>query len=193
MSHQIRLLWAAHVNHHSSQKYNLSTALRQSWAELFYKYIWYLWLPILGFEPIMILTQISISLIYQFWIHTQFIGKMHPIIEFVFNTPSHHRVHHAKNVRYLDRNHAGILIIWDRMFGTFQEELEEEPVVYGITTNIDTYNPLVIASHEFKNIWQDVRGSSSLADKWNYLFKPPGWSHDGRSKTADEMRDEKGL
>ena len=193
MSHQIRILWAAHVNHHSSQRYNLSTALRQSWAELFYKYIWYLWLPIIGFDPIMILTQISISLIYQFWIHTQLIGKMHPVFEYLFNTPSHHRVHHAKNIVYLDRNHAGILIIWDRMFGTFQEELEEEPVVYGITTNIDSYNPLVIASHEFGNIWKDLSRSRSLFDKLNYLFKPPGWSHDGRSKTADEMRDEQLL
>ena len=115
------------------------------------------------------------------------------MFEFLFNTPSHHRVHHAKNIVYLDRNHAGILIIWDRMFGTFQEELEEEPVVYGITTNIDSYNPLVIASHEFGNIWKDLSRSRSFFDKLNYLFKPPGWSHDGRSKTADEMRDEQSL
>ncbi|BDS15317.1 sterol desaturase family protein [Aureispira anguillae] len=189
-SHQIRVLWAAHVNHHSSQHYNLSTALRQSWAELFYKYIWYIWLPFLGFHPIMILTQLSISLIYQFWIHTKYIQRFPRWFEFIFNTPSHHRVHHAKNIIYLDRNHAGILIIWDRMFGTFMEEDPNEPVIYGITTNIDTYNPLRIASHEFINLGKDIRKAPSLMDKLKYIFLPPGWSHDGSTATADEMRAE---
>jgi len=190
LSHEIRILWAAHVNHHSSTHYNLSTALRQSWSELFYKYIWYLWLPILGFHPIMILTQISISLIYQFWIHTERIDRFPTIIELIFNTPSHHRVHHAKNVRYLDRNHAGILIIWDRLFGTFQEEDPNEAVIYGITTNINTYNPLRIATHEFVNVWHDLRRAPTFVDQLKYLFYPPGWSHDGKTKTAEQMRQE---
>ena len=187
-SHQVRLLWAAHVNHHSSTHYNLSTALRQSWAELGYKYLWYLWLPLLGFPPLMILTQISISLIYQFWVHTKHIKRFPTAFEFLFNTPSHHRVHHAKNIIYLDRNHAGILIIWDRLFGTFMEEDPKEPVVYGITTNINTYNPLKIASHEFINLGKDIYKAPTFSDKLKYLLFPPGWSHDGSTMTADEMR-----
>lgn len=189
LSHQIRILWAAHVNHHSSQNYNLSTALRQSWTEVFYKYSFYMWLPLLGFHPIMVLTQISINLLFQYWVHTKYIKKLPWIIELVFNTPSHHRVHHASNVIYLDRNHAGTLIIWDRLFGTFQEELEEEPVVYGITTNIDTYNPFKIATHEFGALWRDVRRAPGLANKLKYVFYPPGWSHDGSTLTADQMRE----
>lgn len=188
LSHQVRLLWAAHVNHHSSTHYNLSTALRQSWSELFYKYGWYLWLPLLGFPPLMILTQISINLIYQFWIHTKRIDKLPAWVEFIFNTPSHHRVHHAKNIRYLDRNHAGTLIIWDRLFGTFEVEHPEEPVEFGITTNINTYNPLRIATHEFANLAKDVRKAPTWKAKLGYIFMPPGWSHDGSTQTADEMR-----
>lgn len=188
MSHQVRLLWAAHVNHHSSTYYNLSTALRQSWSELLYKYLFFLILPIIGFHPLMILTQMSISLIYQFWIHTKRIDRLPWIIELIFNTPSHHRVHHASNIVYLDRNHAGILIIWDRMFGTFQVEDPAEPVVYGITTDINTYNPLRIASHEFINIGKDLKKAPTLRDKLGYLFMPPGWSHDGNDQRSDTLR-----
>jgi sterol desaturase/sphingolipid hydroxylase (fatty acid hydroxylase superfamily) len=188
LSHEVRILWAAHVNHHSSEQYNLSTALRQSWTEIFYKYIFFLWLPFLGFHPLMVLTQISINLIFQFWVHTKFIKRLPPFIEFIFNTPSHHRVHHASNPRYLDRNHAGTLIIWDRMFGTFSEEKDEEPVVYGITTNIDTFNPLKIASHEFASMWKDIREAPKFSDRLKYIFYAPGWSHNGKSLTARQMR-----
>lgn len=188
LSHEVRILWACHVNHHSSQEYNLSTALRQSWTEIFYKYAFFLWLPLVGFHPLMVLTQISINLIFQFWIHTKMIKKLPWPIELIFNTPSHHRVHHASNVRYLDRNHAGTLIIWDRLFGTFAEEVDEEPVVYGITTNIESFNPLVIASHEFRSLWKDIRRAPNLGAKLKYIFYPPGWSHDGSTQTAREMR-----
>lgn len=188
MCHEVRIFWAAHVNHHSSQEYNLAVALRQSWGELFHKYIWWIWLPLVGFHPLMILTVMTISLIYQFWLHTQTINRFPRVFEFFFNTPSHHRVHHGSNVRYLDRNHAGVLIIWDRMFGTFQEEMPEEPVKYGITTNIHTYNPFVIATHEYGNLIRDVRNAPSFKAKLGYIFKPPGWSHDGSTLTADQMR-----
>ena len=187
-SHEVRLFWAAHVNHHSSEEYNLSTALRQSWSEVFYKYFFFMWLALVGFHPIMILTQMSINLIYQFWVHTKKIKKLPFWFEFIFNTPSHHRVHHASNIIYLDRNHAGTLIIWDRMFGTFAEELDEEPVRYGITTNINSYNPVKIATHEFAAIAKDIAKAPTLASKINYLIKPPGWSHDGSTMTAEEMR-----
>jgi sterol desaturase/sphingolipid hydroxylase (fatty acid hydroxylase superfamily) len=193
LSHEIRLLWSCHVNHHSSVKYTLATALRQSWGEQFYKYIWWAWLPLLGFHPIQILMMMSISLVYQFWIHTELIHKLPSIIEFVFNTPSHHRVHHASNVRYLDKNHAGILIIWDRIFGTFAEELDTEKPIYGITTNIQTYNLFKIASHEFVAILHDVKSAPNWKDKIKYLVYPPGWSHNGKDLRAKTLRKAIGL
>jgi len=186
--HEIRLFWAAHVNHHSSQQYNLAVALRQSWGELFHKYIWYLWLPLVGFHPLMVLTMMSISLVYQFFLHTETVHKFPRIVEFIFNTPSHHRVHHGSNVRYLDRNHAGILIIWDRLLGTFEPEREEEPVEYGLTTNIATNNPFRIATHEYAQLLRDLQKSPKWGDKWRYVFAPPGWSHDGSTLTANQMR-----
>ena len=188
LSHEIRILWAAHVNHHSSETMNLATALRQSWAEQLYKYIWWLWLPLVGFDPLMILMMMSFSLIYQYWVHTELIKRMPAWFEFIFNTPSHHRVHHASNIRYLDQNHAGILIIWDRMFGTFAAERDEEKPIYGITKNIHTYNLFKIASHEFVDIWRDVQRAPTFTDKLKYIFYPPGWSHDGPDQRAKTLR-----
>jgi len=193
LSHEVRVLWSCHVNHHSSVKYTLATALRQSWGEQFYKYIWWAWLPLVGFHPIQILMMISISLVYQFWIHTELIYKFPAFIEFIFNTPSHHRVHHASNIRYLDKNHGGILIIWDRLFGTFSEELETEKPIYGITSNINTYNLFKIASHEFIAILHDVRRANNWSDKIKYFFYPPGWSHDGNDMRAKTLRSKMGL
>ncbi len=183
LSHEVRILWAAHVNHHSSVNLNFSTALRQSWTELFHKYIFWLWLPIVGFPPWMILTMMSFSLIFQFLQHTRLVGKLGPI-EWIFNTPSSHRVHHASNIRYMDRNHAGVLIIWDRLFGTYQEELDEDEPVYGITTNIYTYNPIKIASHEYSAIWSDLKTMPTFKDKVKLLLYPPGWSPNGPDQTA---------
>lgn len=188
LSHEVRVLWAAHVNHHSSQTLNLATALRQSWAEQLYKYIWWIWLPLVGFPPLMILMMMSVSLIYQYWPHTELIKKMPRWFEFIFNTPSHHRVHHASNVRYLDQNHGGILIIWDRLFGTFQEELDAEKPKYGITTNINTYNLFKIAGHEYADLWKDIKRAPTFKDKLKYIFYPPGWSHDGPDLRARTLR-----
>ena len=189
ISHGSRYFWASHVVHHSSQKYNLSTALRQTWTgNLSGSFVFWLWLPLLGFHPVMVMTLQSVSLIYQFWIHTEAIGRLPRPIEWVFNTPSHHRVHHASDVKYLDRNHAGVLIIWDRLFGTFQPE-EERPT-YGLTTNIDTYNPFRIAFHEWAALWRDVRRPLSWRDRMGYLFGPPGWSHDGSRRTTRQLREE---
>lgn len=191
ISHECRLFWASHVVHHSSQHYNLSTALRQTWSGGFYSFIFWLWLPLLGFHPAMILLQMSISLLYQFWIHTEAIHKMPKWFEAVMNTPSHHRVHHGSNPIYLDRNHAGILIIWDKLFGTFQPELSEEKVRYGLVTNINTYNPVKIAFVEWYNMLKDAfSGKKSLKDRWHYLTKPPGWKHDGTGKLSDDLREE---
>jgi len=187
ISHTTRFFWASHVVHHSSQNYNLSTALRQTWTGSFTSFIFYLWLPLLGFHPAMILMQMSISLLYQYWIHTELIVKLPHWFEFFFNTPSHHRVHHATNPQYLDRNHAGILIIWDRMFGTF--EPEDERPIYGLTKNIATYNPFRVAFHEWIDMFSDV--FSNKTTFWNrlkYFTKPPGWRHDGSGLLSSDLR-----
>lgn len=191
ISHECRLFWASHVIHHSSQYYNLSTALRQTWSGSFYTFVFWLWLPLLGFHPAMIMLQMSISLLYQFWIHTEAIDKMPRWFEAIFNTPSHHRVHHGSNPIYLDRNHAGILIIWDRIFGTFQPELKDEKVTYGLVSNIDTYNPVKIAFTEWFNMFKDAfSGKKSLKSRFLYFIKPPGWKHDGTGKLSDDLRQE---
>ncbi|MEO8702868.1 MAG: sterol desaturase family protein [Kofleriaceae bacterium] len=185
LHHEVRLLWACHVNHHSSQHYNLSTALRQPLLTPITGPWFWAPLPLLGFPPWMVLTAQACSLLYQFWLHTESIRSLGPL-EHVLNTPSHHRVHHGKNVAYLDRNHGGILIIWDRLFGTFA--WERERVVYGLTKDISTFNPLRIGFHEFAAIAHDVVRAPSLRARLGYLFAPPGWSHDGSTKTAQQLR-----
>lgn len=188
--HEVRWMWASHINHHSSQHYNLSTALRQTWTG-FLGGGWLVWLPLalLGFHPVMIAFQKGISLVYQFWIHTEAIKRMGPF-EWVFNTPSHHRVHHATNLKYLDKNYAGILIIWDRMFGTFEPEDDAEPCRYGILKYLATFNPIKIAFHEWWSIAKDVfRTDISWKERFAYMFARPGWSHDGSRQTVPEMRE----
>lgn len=188
MNHEVRLFWAGHVNHHSSQYFNFGTALRQGVGERLHKFLFWLWLPLLGFDPGMIITMISLSLFYQFWIHTRTVGHLHPWVEAVFNTPSHHRVHHGSNVRYLDCNHGGVLIIWDKLFGTFSAERDDDPVVYGLTTNIDSDNIAWVAVHEYVAIWRDVKRAGSWRDRLRYVFLAPGWSHDGPDKRASVLR-----
>jgi sterol desaturase/sphingolipid hydroxylase (fatty acid hydroxylase superfamily) len=191
VSHECRFFWASHVVHHSSEHYNLSTALRQTWSGSFFSFIFWLWMPLVGFHPAMILLQMSISLLYQFWIHTEAIHKMPKWFEAIMNTPSHHRVHHGSNPIYLDRNHAGILIIWDKLFGTFQPELESEKVVYGLVKNIHTYNPIKIAFLEWVYKFKDAfSGKKSLKQRLLYFTKPPGWKHDGTGKISEELRAE---
>lgn len=184
MHHEVRLFWASHVTHHSSQRYNLTTALRQSWTPMT-GLPFYAALPLLGFDPLMLVTVHSINLLYQFWIHTETIDRLGPL-EAVFNTPSHHRVHHASNPIYLDRNYGGILILWDRLFGTFEPEREKP--IYGLTKNITTYNPLSIAFHEAIAVFRDALRPNPLSVRLGYLLNPPGWSPDGSSHTAREMR-----
>ncbi len=184
-SHEVRALWAAHVNHHSSEHYNLSTALRQSWTTPLTAPAFWLVLPLVGFAPWMVFTQQAISLLYQYWIHTEAIDRLPAPLEFVFNTPSHHRVHHGANPEYLDRNHGGILIIWDRLFGTFAPERAR--VRYGLTENIRTFKPHVIAFHEWIAMARDARRAPTWRAALGYLLRPPGWRHDGKGKTAREV------
>lgn len=173
-SHECRLFWASHVVHHSSQRYNLGTALRQTWTGAFMSFIFWAWMPLAGFPPVMILTMQSISLLYQFWIHTELVRSLGPL-EKVLNTPAHHRAHHASNPKYIDRNHGGTLIVWDRLFGSFEPEDVQDPPVYGLTKNIHTYNPFRIAFHEWTDIARDLMRANSWLERWNYVFGRPGW------------------
>ena len=190
IAHRVRWVWAEHVNHHSSQHYNLTTALRQSWTgQITGMFILQVPLVLLGFHPAVIAFVYGFNLIYQFWIHTEAIGKMWKPVELIFNTPSHHRVHHATNPRYLDANFAGTLIIWDRMFGTFVEELPEDMPRYGIVRNIGTFNPLRVAFHEWAGMLKDVFAPGlSLRQRLMYMAAPPGWSHDGSRKTSEDLK-----
>ena len=190
IAHRVRWAWAEHVNHHSSQHYNLTTALRQSWTGQFTgMFILQAPLVLLGFHPAVIAFVYGFNLIYQFWIHTETIGKMWKPIELIFNTPSHHRVHHATNPRYLDANYAGTLIVWDRLFGTFVEELPEDVPRYGIVKNLGTFNPLRVAFHEWAGMLRDVFAPKlTLRQRLMYMLAPPGWSHDGSRKTSQDLK-----
>jgi sterol desaturase/sphingolipid hydroxylase (fatty acid hydroxylase superfamily) len=179
MMHEVRMGWALHVVHHSSEHYNLSTALRQPVADVLGLNVPYGLLSYAGLRPELVEQARGWNLLYQYWIHTDAIRRIGKGEE-VLNTPSHHRVHHGSNRKYLDRNHGSILITWDRLFGTFQRE--EEPVVYGLTKNIDTYNPLRIATHEYRDIVVDVARSTTWKDRLSYAFRGPGWAYERREQ-----------
>jgi sterol desaturase/sphingolipid hydroxylase (fatty acid hydroxylase superfamily) len=187
LHHEVRFFWASHVQHHSSERYNLSTALRQSWFPVT-GIPFYAPLALLGFPPLLLLTVHAINTLYQFWIHTELIDRLPRPIEWVFNTPSHHRVHHGSNPLYLDRNYGATLIMWDRLFGTF--EAEAEPVRFGLTKNIETYNPLRIEFQEWIAIARDVVSSRSILDALGHAFARPGWRPNGEGKTAVDLRRE---
>lgn len=184
-SHEVRFLWASHVNHHSSDAYNLSTALRQSWTTPLTGFVFWLPLAFLGFHPVWIATFSSVSLLYQYGLHTELIGHLGPL-EAVLNTPSHHRVHHGTNPRYLDRNHGGILIVWDRLFGTFEPESERP--TYGILHPLTSHNPVVIAMHDWAALAREVAGARTWRGVLGAVFGPPGWREDGRHETSAAVR-----
>lgn len=193
--HTIRFFWAVHVTHHSSEYFNLSVGFRSSVLEPIYRFIFYLPLPLMGFDAMDIMLSFSITQIYGLLVHTQYIKRI-PVWEWIFVTPAHHRVHHASNVRYLDRNMGMCFIIWDKMFGTYQAELPEEPVKYGLVSKKDLSGPIKVIFHEFIDIWQDFfvkYRNLPLSIRLKYVFAPPGWSHDGSTKTADELREAAGL
>ncbi len=175
LMHEVRGLWAIHVVHHSSEKYNLSTALRQPVADILGLFVPVGLLARAGVRPALIEASRGINLLYQYWIHTDAIRRIGPGEE-VLNSPSHHRVHHGSNRQYIDRNHGSILIVWDRLFGTF--EREEEPVVYGLTKNLGSYNPERIATHEYRDIVRDVARSETWGDRLSYVLRGPGWAYE---------------
>jgi len=186
--HRVRWFWASHVNHHSSQHYNLSTALRQTWTGFIALSFIFRWpLALVGFPPALILTCGALNLIYQFWIHTEAIGKLPHWFETVMNTPSHHRVHHATNPLYLDRNYAGTFVVWDKLFGTFQPEIEGTRIRYGIVKQLGSFNLFWSVFHEWIGIARDL-WNAPWKHKFAYLWREPGWSHDGSRETSDTIR-----
>ncbi|MFM1982679.1 MAG: hypothetical protein RJB22_1398 [Pseudomonadota bacterium] len=188
-AHRVRWFWASHVNHHTSQHYNLSTALRQSWTGFIaLGFIFRLPLMLIGFHPAMVFFCGGVNLIYQFWIHTEAVDRFPRWFEAVMNTPSHHRVHHATNPRYLDRNYAGVFIIWDRMFGTFTPEVQDEPIRYGTVKQLGSFNLLWVSFHEWVGIARDL-WSAPWRYKLDYLWRPPGWSHDASRDTSDMIKE----
>ena len=188
-AHRVRWFWASHVIHHSSQHYNLSTALRQTWTGFIsIAFIFRLPLFLIGFPPAMVIFVGGVNLIYQFWIHTEAIGRMPRWFEAVMNTPSHHRVHHATNPRYLDRNYAGVFIVWDKWFGTFEPERDDDRPRYGIVRNLGSFNLIWAAFHEWVGIARDVWTAPGLVARINYIIRPPGWSHDGSRETSESIK-----
>ncbi|WP_413642316.1 sterol desaturase family protein [Mycobacterium sp. RTGN5] len=173
IAHRVRLIWATHQAHHSSRYFNFATALRQKWNNSGEIIIW-IPLPLLGVPPWMVFTGFSINLIYQFWVHTERIDKLPRAYEFVFNTPSHHRVHHGMDPEYLDKNYGGIFILWDRLFGSFQAELFRPH--YGLTKPVNTFNIWKLQTREYVAIAHDVRAASRWRDRMGYVFGPPGWA-----------------
>lgn len=192
VDHYCRIFWAVHVTHHSSEEFNLTTGFRSSVFQPVYRFLYFMPICLMGFQPLDIIFMYSLTQTYGILVHTQYIKRMPRWFESVFVSPSHHRVHHASNVVYLDRNMGMCLIIWDKLFGTFQEELDEEPVRFGLTKpQPASRNPLTLIFHEWSALGRQLASDVPFHIKLKYLFKPPGWSHDGHSLTADEMRKER--
>ncbi len=191
VDHFCRIFWAVHVTHHSSEEFNLTTGFRSSVLQPLYRFIYFIPLVLLGFKPLDIVFMYSLTQIYGILVHTQYITKMPAWFEAIFVSPGHHRVHHASNVRYLDKNLGMVLIIWDKLFGTFQEEVKEDPIKYGLTKSMaKPFHLTNIIFHEWKDISRDLRRKIPFWIKLKYLVMPPGWSHDGSTKTAKELRQE---
>ena len=186
--HRVRWFWASHVNHHSSQHYNLSTALRQTWTGFFaLSFVFRIWPAFIGFNPAMLLTCGAINLVYQFWIHTEAIRRLPRWFEVAMNTPSHHRVHHATNPQYLDRNYAGVFIVWDKLFGSFAAEHDDTRIHYGIVKQLGSFNLVWSVFHEWIGIARDL-WSAPWQDKFAYLWREPGWSHDDSRESSAKIR-----
>ncbi|NND80234.1 MAG: sterol desaturase family protein [Maribacter sp.] len=186
-NHEVRVLWAAHIVHHSSDHFNLGTAVRNGWFTILYKPLFYMWMPALGFPPEMVVVCLGIEALWQFQLHSIYVPKM-GFIEKIFNTHTMHQVHHAQNVEYLDKNHGGFLNIFDKMFGTWKELDDDIDVKYGVIHAPESYNPIVILTHEFKDIWNDVKKAKKFSHVLMYIFGPPGWSPDGSTLTVKQQQ-----
>lgn len=183
-SHRTRWFWCAHVTHHSSERMNFSTAMRQNATNIFnFGWLFYVPLAFVGFNPVWIGICFALSLVYQFFIHTTLVGKLHPAIEYVFNTPNHHRVHHASNPGYIDTNYGGVFIVFDRLFGTFAAERADQPIVYGITRPVHTKNLIVSWTHEYVDMLRDMLRPGTVIDRLKHLWMPPEWQRETAART----------
>lgn len=186
-NHEIRILWAAHIVHHSSDNFNLGTAVRNGWFTILYKPFFYAWMPALGFPPEMVLVCLGFEALWQFQLHSVYIPKL-GFLEKILNTHTMHQVHHSSNLEYLDKNHGGILNFFDKIFGTWKPLDDSIDIEYGVLHPPNSYNPVVILTHEFKDIWNDVRQSKNIRHAFMYVFGPPGWSPDGSRLTVRKMQ-----
>ncbi|SKA34165.1 Sterol desaturase/sphingolipid hydroxylase, fatty acid hydroxylase superfamily [Enhydrobacter aerosaccus] len=187
-SHTVRWFWNTHAVHHSPNQFNLAAAYRLGWfGKLTGATVFFTPLALLGFEPQTVLAALFLNLLYQFWIHADWIPKL-GWLEYVLNTPSAHRVHHARNPEYLDANYGGVLIVFDRLFGTYVEEREDLPCEYGLVTRVTTYNPVLINAQPWIGLAKDLAGARSFREAWGYLFGAPGWRPDGQGLTTTELR-----
>ena len=186
-NHTVRFMWAAHVTHHSSEHFNYGTGIRLSWIVLLYKPLFYAWMVAIGFHPEMVVICLGIEAVYQFVLHTSYCPKL-GFLEHILVTPKQHQVHHATNVQYLDKNHGAMLCIWDKMFGTYRTFEEDVDIKYGVTQAPNSYNPLIIATHEYKAIWHDVKHAKTIREGFMYVFGPPGWHPQGKTFTVKQMQ-----
>ena len=189
VDHNCRLFWAVHVTHHSSSEYNLTVGFRSSVFQPLYRLFYFIPLAFFGFSPIDIMFMYSATQIYGILIHTQFVGRL-GFLEWFMATPSHHRVHHGKNPIYLDKNMGMVLIVWDKLFGTFQKEEDNIKIEYGLTKPLKKENAVTIVFHEWMEMVNDLRKPVRLNIKLKYIFGKPGWSHDGSRKTSAQLRKE---
>lgn len=188
-NHTVRFMWAAHIVHHSSTRYNLGTGLRNGWFTILYKPFFYMWLPAIGFHPEMVLVCLGIESLWQFQLHTKYVPKL-GFLEKFMNTHQQHQVHHAKNIEFLDKNHGGYLNLFDKLFGSWKDKDENVSINYGVVHDPKSHNPLVIVTHEYRDIWRDVKSSKNLYQAFMYVFGEPGWSPDGSSLTVKQMQKE---
>ncbi|MEP1095692.1 MAG: sterol desaturase family protein [Cyclobacteriaceae bacterium] len=186
-SHTVRVLWACHVPHHSSKNYNFAVSIRNGWFITLYKPVFWIWMACIGFEPVMIGTAMIINGAYQYFLHTKLLGSLGWFGK-IFNNPYVHAVHHSSNVEYLDKNHGGILLIWDHIFGTWQNIIKGVAPKYGILKDPETYNPIRLNTHEFEDIFKDVKKSKNLKQAFMHIFGPPGWSPDNSTLTVKQIQ-----
>lgn len=191
IDHYCRLFWAVHVTHHSSDKFNLTTGFRSSVFQPLYRFVYFIPLAFMGFKTWDIMFMYSATQIYGILIHTEYVNKL-GFLEYILATPSHHRVHHASNIKYLDKNMGMVFIFWDKLFGTFEpEDNREEPIAYGLTKKLDhPHHPVHVVMHEWRAIYHDLKRPLPLLTRLKYVFMPPGWSHDGSSKTSRQLQEE---
>lgn len=187
LNHTVRILWAAHIVHHSSKHFNFGTGIRNGWFTLFYKPLFYMWLPMLGFRPEMVIICLGIESLWQFQLHTHYVPKLGLLEKFI-NTHTMHQVHHAKNVEYLDKNHGGFLNIFDKLFGSWKELDHDVEIEYGVIDDPKSYNPWIILTHEYKNMLNDVKQAKNIYHAFKYIFGEPGWSPDKSTLTVKEQQ-----